>query len=180
MCLCVCGVWATVSRVFHRHLIENNSSVSATHAVNERETRMSVATFSLFYRPYTDLFRPPTARLCHACDIFLFFPHIHFLLASNTWMTSMTVKRRFSALNEGVLVAGERERERLQKETASQTHTHTRWEAKQVLSFLSFYVCVWQLYLCVCGPSQKKCKKARRWNLKDISRTVFRCVCVCH
>lgn len=37
-------VYVSVSRVFHRHLIENNSSVSATRAVNERETRMSVAT----------------------------------------------------------------------------------------------------------------------------------------
>jgi len=52
VCLCVC-----VSRVFHRHLIENNSSVSATRAVNERETRMSVATFSL-YPPISLSFHP--------------------------------------------------------------------------------------------------------------------------
>jgi len=56
MCVCVC-LCVCVSRVFHRHLIENNSSVSATRAVNERETRMSVATFSL-YPPISLSFHP--------------------------------------------------------------------------------------------------------------------------
>lgn len=81
---CVClGDCECVSRVFHRHLIENNSSVSATRAVNERETRMSVATFSPsalhIYVSLSSTLCPSLSCMWHFFQFFSYFFFVFFV-----------------------------------------------------------------------------------------------------
>jgi len=74
-------------------------------------------------------------------------------------MTSMTVKRRFSALNEGELVA-EREGES-SEERDSQSHTHTRKKLSKFLAFYLFaYACDNFIYVSA-RLGQKKVQKGR-------------------